>query len=140
MDSFIVWTDSHISSPGIAGWSTITANWIVEHKDSLNIKAVLHMGDVGHLSGYQTHTLAVMEILYDADIPLLISPGNHDYDLDNATVWASNTRPLTRWNEAYGVHRHMGKPWYGGVYEYGNAGNAYYYLVINDKFFLRQYH
>lgn len=61
--------------------------WIVENKDSLNIKAVIHLGDlVNNPNKTEQWVVAKdsMSIL-NGRVPYLVLPGNHDMDGDNLT-------------------------------------------------------
>ena len=58
--------------------------WIKKHRDSHNIKFVLHLGDLVQQgedpSGYEWDTaVGSMNVLEKANIPYGVIPGNHDY-------------------------------------------------------------
>lgn len=73
-----------------------------------------------------------LEVIDHADIPLLIAPGNHDYDIPIVSsvkkVEEREKRSLQMFNAYFGVKRFLHKPWFGGVYEQGKAENMYAYL------------
>ncbi len=124
-------TDTHVADNSQARNLRNSFEWIVKYREQYGIVIVIHTGDVVN-RGYNQHEYiiaeSVMKILYDADIPVLISPGNHDYDLDNNTDWAAANRPLRFFNRYFGTDKYQHQPWFGGTYQHGNAENVYYLL------------
>ena len=55
--------------------------WVADHKDSFNIKYVLHEGDVVQDNNDPQFAVAreAFGILDEAGVPYAIGPGNHDY-------------------------------------------------------------
>jgi hypothetical protein len=110
-------------------------SWIVSQAERLNLKMVLHIGDVvdeGATNELQfQQTFAALQVIDQADIPLLICPGNHDYDnlLDQ-------DRSLTMFNTYFGMERYKAKKWFGGVFEQGKVENSYAKLEINNQKYL----
>src|SRR5690625_3261895 len=61
-----------------------TCEWIVDQAEPLNIKMVLHVGDVVN-DGAETdwhwdNHHAAFDRIDEANIPMMIAIGNHDYD------------------------------------------------------------
>lgn len=56
--------------------------WIAENASALNIRFVVHVGDVTSTNSPSQYALAsaAFKILYDADVPFMVVPGNHDYE------------------------------------------------------------
>lgn len=117
--------------------------WIVDHANELNIKFIAHVGDLvdrGAEYEYEyENALRALQPIYDADIPLLVAPGNHDYDMRIsvlATMPVDPTRSLSMFNKYVGVHMFQDKPWFGGLYEDGKAENTYALFDVDGMSFL----
>lgn len=98
--------------------------WIVDNKIAKNIKMVISTGDVVDSQNYTPEYESAQEafdILDDADIPCLISPGNHDYNV----VWPCPTG-LTNFNTYFPDTRFTSKEWFGGQYASGEAEAVWY--------------
>ena len=59
---------------------TSQMKWMADHKDSLNIPIVLHVGDVVDYNNNTHYQIAseAFQILDDSKLPYAIAPGNHD--------------------------------------------------------------
>jgi hypothetical protein len=57
-------------------------DWILAQRTALDIRAVIHNGDIQNNTGTQEWPRAVAALapLQRADLPLAITPGNHDYN------------------------------------------------------------
>ncbi len=53
-------------------------DWIVANKEELNIKLVLHVGDVVQRPDNETQWAIAVKELSKIDVPLFVVPGNHD--------------------------------------------------------------
>ena len=97
--------------------------WIVDNKDTLNIKFVTHLGDIvqnGNNNGDDTEWLvadAAMGLLEDPvttfltdGIPYGVTLGNHDYGIGGAYRSES-------FNNFFGVDRFQGRAYYGGSFD-----------------------
>jgi hypothetical protein len=109
--------------------------WIVEQSKELNVKKIIHVGDVvnnGALREEQflNHQEA-FSLIDEVDIPITIAIGNHDYD----NILNEN-RNSKMFNKYCGVHNYENKPWFGGVFEQNKAENIYTKLKINGTMFL----
>jgi predicted phosphodiesterase len=111
------------------------AQWIKNNKDNLNLKIVLHLGDVVHHGNRYEEQFkaaeAAFEEVYNADIPMLVTPGNHDYD--NQLM---EDRSLIMFNRYFGVERYRDCSWFGGTFEEGQIENSYAKLEIEGVKFL----
>lgn len=107
--------------------------WIARHAEDLSILLVAPLGDVVDGGGRKVEEYlaasSALETIYEAGIPLLIAPGNHDYDLPiiSSSKWDadSNLRALSMFNHYFGLHRVQHQPWFGGEFELGKAENMY---------------
>ncbi|MEI6606622.1 MAG: alkaline phosphatase family protein, partial [Verrucomicrobiota bacterium] len=101
--------------------------WIAEHRESLNIAFVSHMGDVVNSSPNPAEwavadaALAIIEnpalTAGGAGIPWGVAPGNHDLEPYGD---ATGTHTFER---SFGVSRFAGRSYYGGHFAADNANN-----------------
>jgi|GEM_PF-2397462 len=119
----IVLPDTQIYSQNHPHIFLAQTEWIVRMAEELNIKLVLHAGDVVNrgvaFEEQWVNAEAAMKLLDDAGIPTFIAIGNHDYD-DEA-----RTRSSGKFNEYFGIGRYLGKPWFAGAFEEGKSDNVY---------------
>ncbi|MDF2725660.1 MAG: metallophosphoesterase [Paenibacillus sp.] len=103
--------------------------WIAEQQEAFDIRMVLHLGDVVHNGAADEaqfqRAQAALDTIDNAGIPMLIVPGNHDYD-----NMLSNDRSLAMFNRYFGLQRYADKSWYGGAFEPGHAENMYALLDV----------
>jgi predicted phosphodiesterase len=108
------------------------SQWIISSAQELNLQMVLHLGDVVHNGAADEqqflHAQAALQPILDAGIPLLITPGNHDYD-----NMLADDRALTMFNRYFGVHNYENKAWFGEVFEPGQVENCYATVTVNDQ-------
>lgn len=109
--------------------------WVVDHSNEMNIKKIIHVGDVVNNGAlreeqFKNHHDA-FSLINEAEIPLTIAIGNHDYD-----NLLSENRNSTMFNKYCGVDQYEDKPWFGGVFETDKAENMYTKLKINGDDFL----
>jgi len=97
------------------------AEWIVANAQALNIKMVLHEGDVvnqgGNLQQWQ-NAVAALSIIDQAGIPMFIAIGNHDYN-------PVQSRTTTNFNRFLGIDRYRDKPWFSGAFAPEKSENVY---------------
>lgn len=100
------------------------ARWIVDNREAQQIRMVLHLGDVVHHGASKEEEFrnagSALARIDEAGIPMLIVPGNHDYD-----NMLRENRSLDMFNAYFGPARYAGKSWFGGTFEPGKAENAY---------------
>lgn len=107
------------------------ANWILNNKSKYHIQAVLHLGDVVfNDTDAEWNAIDAMYDLFDAaDLPYLVSRGNHD------SFDAVNRGEAVKFNATFPTARYTSKSWWsGGFYEIGKSQNAY--LIMGDYLFL----
>lgn len=107
------------------------AQFIVNNRAAMNIVFVSHLGDIWNNSATpsedneRTRSVIAMNILKDANIPMAIVPGNHDYDqgTGNGYTYISGS---TLWTSYYGASTSYfsGKSWYGGSYINGTDASG----------------
>ena len=116
---------------------TAQTQWIVNNASSLNVQAVLGLGDI-----VQTATNTVewqsadtsIKLLDNANIPYLLAIGNHDYSDSGST--SSRTAETTNFNSYFGPSRYQKYSWYKGQYPSGSNENFYGVLSIGGKTYL----
>src|SRR5690606_34163477 len=109
--------------------------WIVDNAEDLNLKKILHVGDVVNNGAtreeqYLNHQEAY-SLIDVANIPNLIAIGNHDYD-----NLLHENRDSAMFNKYCGIHKYESKDWFGDSYEHNKAENMYTKLSINGIKFL----
>lgn len=91
--------------------------WIVENKETKNIKFVLHVGDIvenDELSVEWQNADEAMSIL-DGNVPYCFGVGNHDMKEDpNRQGYPDPSRDTTNFNNTFPYTRYQGESWYGG--------------------------
>lgn len=111
--------------------------WIVNNQASLNIQAVLGLGDIvndGASPAQQSNADAAIRMLDAASIPYFLGIGNHDYDGgdDDGVV----ARAVTGFNQWWGPSRYASKSYYRATFPSGSNENFYGVLTINGKQYL----
>lgn len=113
-------------------------NWIVKHKDSLNIPIVLHVGDLVNFNNFGHFEIASKgyDALDKAHIPYAITLGNHDGEaqaIDNRKVIPGNVnqnlRRTFKFNSYFPVYRFSAQR---GRFEAGKSDNAYYTFKVGN--------
>lgn len=109
--------------------------WIVAHRQELNIQMVLGEGDIVNNFAdpeQQESSLAAFEKLDDAGVPYMLAIGNHDYD--NADPKAA--RSVNGFNRFFGPARYAAKAYYRGSFPAGSNENFYGVENIGGQNFL----
>ncbi|MDF1590036.1 MAG: metallophosphoesterase [Desulfobacterales bacterium] len=106
--------------------------WIADNRDRLNIKFVIHMGDITQDNTTRQWQVAdkAHQILDQAGIPFSVVPGNHDMPSDGL----GRKRDTSLFNRYFGPHRFAGKTWYGGHLGPGNENNYSFFDSGGLKF------
>ncbi len=121
--TFIALPDTQFYSERFPAFFNAQTQWIVNNRDALNIKYVMHLGDI-----VQTATVIPQWVNADTamsivdllpDLPYGLTVGNHDQ--------AGNPTATTNYNLFFPYSRYMGvSPWYGG--HHGNDNDNSYLL------------
>jgi hypothetical protein len=101
------------------------ARWIVAHRDQMNIKMAIHLGDITHNNTHAQWAVAdkAHEILDKAGISYSVIPGNHDMPKSGD----GRLRDTSIYNHYFGPHRFAGKKWYGGHKGSDNDNNYVFF-------------
>lgn len=133
--SFVIIPDTQIIAKHHPETFARMTRWIAEQAEPLGIRAVLHSGDVvdsgARSEAEWTAAREALDTIEHKGIPLLIVPGNHDYD-----NLLETDRSLTTFNRYFGLGRYAGKAWFGGAFEEGCAENVYARIEIDGTRFL----
>lgn len=100
--------------------------WIVQNRATLDIRFVLHLGDITQTNAPAEWELArnIMDVL-DGEVPYAAVGGNHDYGaggtaLDRTTFFSNYFPP----------EKFAGSPSFGGVMESGKIDNSYHLFEV----------
>lgn len=121
-------TQKYVVGEEYADIFTNQTRWIADNKNKLNIKFIIHEGDIVDKWDSEMQWQRAnksMSVLDNNDIPYSVVPGNHDHEkesTDSSTLYYSRYFPVSRFAE---------KGWWGGNYS-GNDNN-YQLLTINGK-------
>ncbi|NBD24450.1 lamin tail domain-containing protein, partial [Paenibacillus glycinis] len=115
--SFVWMSDTQYYSESYPEIYEGNVQWIVDHKDDMNIKYVIHTGDIVDEADkeYQWQEADKdMKVLEDANVPYGVLAGNHDVSHQFADY--------TKFYQYFGEDRFKKQPTYGGSYE-NNRGH-----------------
>jgi len=122
--SFVWMSDTQYYSQSYPQIYQKIVNWIVDQKDKMNIKYVIHTGDVVDKSYQEYQWIEAdkdMKVLEDARIPYGVLAGNHDVDHQN--------NDYTKFKQYFGEDRFKDNQVFGGSYD-NNRGH--YDLVSSN--------
>ena len=108
------------------------SQWVADNKETSNIKALLHVGDIVDLSTLTEFQTAdtQFKIFENTGLPVLYTAGNHDY-----AGWNIQARDLTLFNTYFGPSRYAGKPYYiSSVTNTRGESSAIQFLAGKQKF------
>ena len=132
--SIIVLPDTQKYSENYPEIFTSQTQWVVENVKELNIKAVIHLGDIvddGYSEEQWINANNSMSLL-DGIIPYFIIPGNHDYE----NPGMKGTKNSTRFNNYFSHTRYDYNGWYGGHFPENKNDNSYGFFKVDDKEYL----
>jgi len=116
---------------------TAQTQWIVNNASTLNIQAVVGLGDIVQTATnaweYQNADASI-KLLDNAKIPYFLAIGNHDYS--NSDDASGRTSETTNFNAYFGPSRYQSYPWYKGQFPPGSNENFYGILTINGTQYL----
>ena len=119
--TFVVLPDTQFYSSSYTDIFTKQTQWIVDNKKALNIKYVIHVGDIvdspNNLTQWKNADKA-LSVLDRAKIPYGVTAGNHD---NNNGISNAN------YSKYFNTSRFSKKNWFGKAY---NKNNAYHYDLI----------
>jgi hypothetical protein len=109
--------------------------WTLDNREALNIKAVIHNGDIvedgnSQDEEWQRATAALYRLesalpgLPDG-LPYAVNVGNHDSGVDGAIGQRDQTQ---KYNEYFGIDHFMGRTYYGGHY---GADNDNWFMTFS---------
>lgn len=106
--------------------------WIRDAVAPLNVKYVVHVGDVVE-EGTNAEWVVADEAfrLIDDVVPYLVVPGNHD--LDRAAS-RKGLRATTQFNAVFSPKRFAGRPWYGGSKDVTSDNSFGYFEAAGREF------
>jgi hypothetical protein len=107
--------------------------WIRDSVEPLNVKYVIHVGDVVE-EGEEAEWVVADEAfaMLDGVVPYMVVPGNHDYD---RYAFKNGFRATTEYNAVFSPKRFIGQRWYGGSMGV-TSDNSFGYFEAGDQEFL----
>ena len=110
--------------------------WITENTDALDIRYVLHLGDITNRNSPEqwANAKTAIDVLHDAGIPYALAPGNHDYGPGGN---ASNRDTLL--NDTFPIESFGGWPTFGGTHEEGKLDSSYHVFTAGSGDSLRRF-
>lgn len=106
--------------------------WIRDTHESLNVKYVIHVGDVveeGEEAEWRVADDAFS--LIDGEVPYMVVPGNHDIDPESLDAGA---RATSEYNAVFSPKRFEGRRWYGGSNGVKNDNSFGYFEAAGKEF------
>lgn len=107
--------------------------WIRDQVDPLNVKFVMHVGDIVE-EGQDAEWRVADEVfsMLDGAVPYLAVPGNHDID---RTAIREGRRDTTKFNAVLSPKRFAGRAWYGG-HKGVTSDNSFAYFDAGGQEFM----
>lgn len=101
--------------------------WVVANVGTLNIKGVVHLGDIVNKGTDLTQWANADRAMDKLDnvVPYFVAIGNHDYDS------LTKRRPF-KFNANFGPTRFSSYPWYLGSFPTGSNENSYGLIQYSD--------
>ncbi len=134
--SFIVIPDTQYYSQLYPEVFKAQTKWIADNKDNLNIKFVLHVGDITQSNVAKEWQVSkdAMSSLDQVNLPYVLSTGNHDYEMTGVSNGNTKNRN-TLFNNYFPLSNYQNKPWFGGVYsaEPKRLDSSYHKFEINGQ-------
>ena len=154
--SVVVMGDQQIVLSNYSKYLAYSYDYIVENKDEMNLKMFINLGDIfdvvdftDDIGGYNAgdeygrnrgndpdtkywfqqkqYVSDQVQKLENADIPVALTMGNHDYE-----DMAFNYRINKTFDEAFPLSRFESKDYFGGA-QYEDIEQAYYYFEGNGQ-------
>jgi 3',5'-cyclic AMP phosphodiesterase CpdA len=109
------------------------ANWIISQATALNIRYVVHEGDIvdNDVDGQWTNASHSMHLL-DLKVPYVLAIGNHDYPGGGGAV----SRDTTLFDSYFSLSSLDWMPSFKAPYELGSAANSYSIFEVNGQSWL----
>lgn len=99
--------------------------WVVDHAEDMNLKAVLTLGDLTNASLTHWYTSRdAFKIFDESNTPYVLILGNHDYDDQKLT--SAGGREAGHFNEFFEYEDFASKEWFVDAKVPGALENAYY--------------
>ena len=117
---------------------TQQTQWLIDNKDTYNIKFVSYVGDLGECQYVDdttsAHTIAEWEYMQqrihmlDGVLPYTVILGNHDYD-----DWCRTSRETTMFDRYFRYDAMKDLPGFGGAFKVGDMDNTYSLIKVSDS-------
>lgn len=125
----VVLPDTQLYSLHFPGMYIAQTGWIVANGERLNIRHVVHLGDIVHNNTPREWRNARDAMgLLDGLVPYALVPGNHDYGPGGS----ASTRE-TLLNEFFDFETHAAQPTFGGAMEEEQLDNTYHVFEAGGR-------
>lgn len=120
--------DTQVYSLRYPGLFTMQTHWVAEHRDRLNIKCALHLGDITNNNTRREweNARAALDLLHGR-VPTVFSTGNHDLgpsgDASTRDTHLNTYLPPSKWRR---------QPTFGGTMREDDGQNTYHLLSAGD--------
>lgn len=110
-------------------------HWIRENREALNIRFVIHLGDIVNDNTDREWRVAdeAMGVL-DGVVPYMVVPGNHDFEKNAAGTGRIKFAP--KYNAVFPPLRFRGQPGYGGHKGTTNENNYSFFTAAGRDFLI----
>jgi hypothetical protein len=107
----------------------VQTRWIVEQAEALNIRYVLHLGDLTHNNTPEQWEVSRRAMAHlDGVVPYAMVAGNHDYGPNG-----NSANRDTLLNDYFPVSRFLDWPTFGGVMESDKIDNSFHLLEAGER-------
>lgn len=124
--------DTQVYSLRFPGLFTAQTGWISANVEALDIRYVIHLGDiVNNNTAFEWARARDAMSLLDGRVPVALVPGNHDYGPSGD---ASTRESLL--NEYFDFDTSAAMPTFGGAYEEGKLDNTFHLFSAGERDFI----
>ncbi len=109
--------------------------WIVDNKDTEDIRMVMHVGDLVNLGSSDAQwnvAQTAMNQLHAGDVPFLMAAGNHDFDDD--AKGGTYQRAVTKWDARFPNSDWTSYDWYVSGYNSQTQNQAATLTILGIKY------
>lgn len=121
-------TQYYVRSDENAPVFTEITQWLVDHKNELNLQLVIHVGDIVDKNETKQWDYAKASLtLLDEEVPYILAVGNHD-------LGRNSSDRSTMLNEYFQLSDNsMNEKIFGGYFEEGHLENAWYHFRYGNR-------
>ncbi|WP_278622524.1 LamG-like jellyroll fold domain-containing protein [Thomasclavelia spiroformis] len=116
----------------------VLTNWLKDNKEELGIELAIHVGDIVNERDSHSQWKVARDSFkaLDGVIPYVLSPGNHDVEIQKIDGKWYGLRNTPLLNQYFPYSELSARPTFGGTFEEGRVDNTYSYFTINNVDFM----